>query len=147
MFILSNLGLCLCLFVAVKILCDSDSLSEDVDEDRCIFVVSLKCIFQIKMSGFEELFSLEDDECSKLFITQEPKNNITEILEKTDENLPIECGKFLGTYGIFRSSKFNDIEKFGQILFFSVKLSSQLNKHKLHMQLENKILEMAFLEY
>ena len=64
-----------------------------------VFLVSLKCIFWIKMSGFEKLFSLEDDEWSELFITQEPRNNIAEILEKTDENLQMECGKFLGTYG------------------------------------------------
>ena len=83
--------------MAIKILCDSDSLSEDVDEDRCIFVVSLKCIFWIKKAGFEELFLLEDDAYSELFITQEPKNNTAEIFEKTDENLPMECGRFLDT--------------------------------------------------
>ena len=70
------------------------------------------------MAGFEELFSLEDDEWSELFITQELRNNIAEILEKTDENLPMECGKFLGTYGNDFASPCTSVVQKGNMLIY-----------------------------
>ena len=35
------------------------------------------------MDQFEDLFSLEDDDCSQLFIAQEPKENIVDLMEKS----------------------------------------------------------------
>ena len=48
------------------------------------------------MAQFEEIFSLEDDDCSQLFITQEPKDKIADVLENSSENSYISDGVFLG---------------------------------------------------
>ena len=56
-------------------------------EWTCLVLFCVKFYVGI-MAENMDLFSLEDDDCSQLFITQEPKQNI--------ENMDINDGMFLG---------------------------------------------------
>ena len=48
------------------------------------------------MDQFEDLFSLEDDDCSQLFITQEPKEKNMELIEINGNQTSNDSGIFLG---------------------------------------------------
>ena len=60
----------------------------------------VSCMFdntkRITMSNMDELLSLEDYECSQLFITQEPKENITDLLNRSDDKVEEKDELFLG---------------------------------------------------
>ena len=43
-----------------------------------------------------DLFSLEDEDCSQLFITQQPSQKIVNMLDKSDENNDSGNETFLG---------------------------------------------------
>ena len=43
-----------------------------------------------------DLFSLEDEDCSELFITQEPKENLVGLMNENVENMEVNDDSFLG---------------------------------------------------
>ena len=55
---------------------------------------SVICGLLLNMDG--DLFSLEDDDCSQLFITQQPSQNICEIMDKSWDNNDSGNETFLG---------------------------------------------------
>ena len=48
------------------------------------------------LEGFDELFSLEDEDISQMFITQESKNHNSGFLDKSGEEEDGESGLFMG---------------------------------------------------
>ena len=42
------------------------------------------------MAGNGDMYSLEDEDCSQLFITQEPKENIADLCDKSFENMDVD---------------------------------------------------------
>ena len=49
------------------------------------------------MENFEDLFSLEDDDISQMFITQEGKEPISELLDKSNDDVDVDKNIFLGS--------------------------------------------------
>ena len=49
------------------------------------------------MENFEDLFSLEDDDVSQMFITQEGKEPISELLDKSNDDVDADKNIFLGS--------------------------------------------------
>ena len=49
------------------------------------------------MENFEDLFSLEDDDVSQMFITQEGKEPISELLDKGNDDVDADKNIFLGS--------------------------------------------------
>ena len=49
------------------------------------------------MENFEDLFSLEDDDVSQMFITQEGKEPISELLDKSNDDIDADKNIFLGS--------------------------------------------------
>ena len=49
------------------------------------------------MENFEDLFSLEDDDVSQMFITQEGKEPISELLDKSNDDVDADNNIFLGS--------------------------------------------------
>ena len=48
------------------------------------------------MENFEDLFSLEDDDVSQMFITQEGKEPISELLDKSNDDVDADKNIFWG---------------------------------------------------
>ena len=48
------------------------------------------------MENFEDLFSLEDDDVSQMFITQEGKEPISELLDKSNDDVDVDKNILLG---------------------------------------------------
>ena len=42
------------------------------------------------MAGNGDMYSLEDEDCSQLFITQEPKENIADLCDKSFQNMDVD---------------------------------------------------------
>ena len=74
------------------------------------------------MENFEDLFSLEDDDVSKMFITQEGKEPISELLDKSNDDVDVDKNIFLG-------SKVTKREIYQSIQTFLMKISCQ-NLHR-----------------
>ena len=73
------------------------SLDLNVRVSGCVFVVSYSILKSENMAENLDLFSLEDEDISQLFITQEPKQNVMELLDKSDEEMDMEDSNyFLG---------------------------------------------------
>ena len=49
------------------------------------------------MENFEDLFSLEDDDVSQMFITQEGKEPISELLDKSNDDVDADKNIFPGS--------------------------------------------------
>ena len=49
------------------------------------------------MENFDDLFSLEDDDVSQMFITQEGKEPISELLDKSNDDVDVDKNIFLGS--------------------------------------------------
>ena len=67
----------------------------------CGLDVCLWCLIYVVngliMENFEDLFSLEDDDVSQMFITQEGKEPISEFLDKSNDDVDADKNIFLGS--------------------------------------------------